>query len=164
MEKLTSQLNKQDKVATSATALAASLQQHKVRAGIYEDSLDSTAQVPTAGEVSSKPLTSASPALQDVTPTRSGLFSDLAIIRHENMVQASLIDSSSGLLSVTLTAMAQDHFSALNPSNYLSTPHNCVPANEVDETSCGTSMYSLSHQIALRNIGNFWYLQVRIFF
>jgi hypothetical protein len=73
-------------VTTSATALAASLQQHKVRAGIYVDPLDSTAQVPTAGEVGSEPQTSASTVLQDVTPTRSGLFSDLAIIRHKNMV------------------------------------------------------------------------------
>jgi hypothetical protein len=51
LEKLTSQLNEQDKVATSATALAASLQQHEVRARIYEDSLDSTAQVPAAGRI-----------------------------------------------------------------------------------------------------------------
>ncbi len=164
MEKLTSQLNKQDKVAALVTALATSLQQHKVKAGIYEDSLDSTAQVPAAGEVSSEPLTSASPALQDVTPPRSGVFSDLAIICHENVVQASLIDSVSGLSLVTLTAMAQDRVSALNPSNYPSTPHNRVPENEVDKTSGGTSMYSLSHRISLGSIGHFWYLQVGINF
>ncbi len=86
MEKLTSQLNKQEKVAASATALATSLQQEEVRAGIYEDSLDSTAQVPTTEEVDSEPLTSASPAMQDVTPIWNGLFSDLAIIRHKNVV------------------------------------------------------------------------------
>jgi hypothetical protein len=78
-------MNKQDKVAASATALAASLQQHKIRAGFYEDSLDSTAQVLAAGEVSSEPQTSVSPALQDVTPTRSSLLSDLTIIRHKNV-------------------------------------------------------------------------------
>jgi hypothetical protein len=55
LEKFTSQLNKQDKVAASSSALTASLQQHKVRAGIYGDSLDSTAQVPVAGEVGSEP-------------------------------------------------------------------------------------------------------------
>jgi hypothetical protein len=86
LENLTFQLNKQDKVAALATALTASLQQHEVRAGIYEDSLDSTAQVSAAGEVGSEPQTSASPAQQDVTPTRSSLFSDLAIICHKNMV------------------------------------------------------------------------------
>jgi hypothetical protein len=164
LEKLTSQLNKQDKVDASGTAVTASLQQHKVRAGIYEDSLDSTAQVPTAGEVGSESQTSASPALQDVTPTRSGLFPDLAIIHHKNMVQASLIDSVSGLSLVTLMAMAQDRVSALNPSNYPSTPHNRVPSNEVDKTARETSMYSLSHQIAPGCIGLFWYLQFRIKF
>ncbi len=142
-------------MAALATALATSLQQHKVRDGIYEDSLGSTAQVPTAGEVSSEPQTSASPALQDVTPTRSGLFSDLAIICHENMVRASLIDSVSGLSLVTLMATAQDRVSALNPSNYPSTPHNRVPANEVDKTARKTSMYLLSHRIALGSIGHF---------
>ncbi len=145
LEKLTSQLNEQDKVAALATALTASLQQHEIEAGIYEDSFDSTAWVPTIGEVSSEPQTSISPALQDVTPTTSGFFSDLAIICHKNVVRASLIDSVPGLLSVTLTATTQDCVSALNPSNYPSTPHNRVPANEVDKTACKTSMYLLSH-------------------
>jgi hypothetical protein len=164
VENLTSQLNEQDKVAALVTALATSLQQHKVRAGIYEDSLDSTAQVPATGEVGSEPQTSASPTLQDVTPTRSGLFSDLAIIRHKNVVQASLIDSVSGMSLVTLTAMAQDCVSALNPSNYPSTPHNCVPANKVDKTARKTSMNLLSHQISLGSIEHFWYLQFGIKF
>ncbi len=130
LEKLTSQLNERDKVAALATALAASLQQLKVRAGIYEDPLDSTAQVPAAGEVGSEPQTSASPALQDVTPTRSGLFSDLAIIRHKNKVRASLIDSVSDLSLVIFMATAQDRVSALNPSNYPSTPHNTADVAE----------------------------------
>ncbi len=63
-------------MAALVTALTASLQRHQVRAGIYEDSLDSTAQVPAAEEVGSEPQTSVSPALQDITSTRSGLFSD----------------------------------------------------------------------------------------
>jgi hypothetical protein len=68
MEKLTSQLYKQDKVAASATTLATSLQQHKVRAGMYEDSLDSTAQGHAAGEVGSEPQTSASLACKTSYP------------------------------------------------------------------------------------------------
>jgi hypothetical protein len=126
--------------------------------------LNSTAQVLATGEVGSEPQTSVSLALQDVTPTRSGFFSDLAIKCHEYMVQVSLVDSMSGLLLVALTAMAQDCNSALNPSNYLSTPHNCVPANEVDKTAHGTSMYLLSHQIAPGSIGHCWYLQFEKFF
>jgi hypothetical protein len=80
------------------------------------------------------------------------------------MVRASLIDSMSGLSLVTFMAMAQDRVSALNPSNYPSTPHKCVPANEVDKTAHGTSMYLLSHQIALGSIRHFRYLQVGINF
>jgi hypothetical protein len=53
---------------------------------MYEDSLDSTAQVPATGEAGLEAQTSVSLALQYVTPTRSGLFSDLAIICHENVV------------------------------------------------------------------------------
>ena len=69
----------------------------------------------------------------------------------------STADSLSGLF--LLTSPTPDHPSALNSSNYSSTPHNPLPQNEVDETQ-GTSMFSMSHRTAPGSSGHFWFLQV----
>ncbi len=49
--------------------------------------------------------------------------------------------------------------SALNSSNYSSTPHNPLQQNEVDKAH-GTSMFSMSHRTAPGSRGHFWFLQL----
>jgi hypothetical protein len=68
----------------------------------------------------------------------------------------SAANSLSGLS--LLTSPTPNRPSALNSSNYSSTPHNSLPQNEVDETQ-GTNMFSMSHRTAPGSSSHFWFLQ-----
>ncbi len=61
-------------------------------------------------------------------------------------------------------AMASNHISALNATNYPSIPHNQLPENEVEDAVLGLSMFSLSHRTAPCSRGHFWFLQVGILY
>ncbi len=119
-------------------------------------------------EIGSISATSAGQAVlpQDGNPVKSSLFSDLRTLRQDarvwgSPVKMSLPFSTADLLSglSLLTSPTPGRFSALNSSNYLSTPHNPLLQNEVNETQ-GTSMFSMSHRTAPGSSGHFWFLQV----
>ena len=101
----------------------------------------------------------------DGNPVKSSLFFDLRTLRQDARVWGSTVkmslpfsaaNSLSGLSS--LTSPTPSRPSALNSSNYLSTPHNPLPQNEVDKTQ-GTSMFSMSHRTAPGSSGHLWFLQ-----
>jgi hypothetical protein len=94
-------------------------------------------------------------SVQGNAPDRSSIFA----------FHASLVDLVSRLpLITTMEAMASDCISALNVTNYPSVTHNQLPENKVEDTVQGLSMFSLSHRTAPGSRGNFWFLQVGIWY
>ncbi len=93
--------------------------------------------------------------VQQVSSTRM-LVSDLATLQHDLLSRSparpldatlslSMADSLvSGLLSLTPSTVKWG--SALNASNYMYVPHNCLPVNEVDHLP-GQDMFSMTHQM-----------------
>jgi hypothetical protein len=123
------------------------------------------AATPDVGSISAASAGQAIPP-HDGNPVKSSFFSDLRTLRQDARVRGSPVkmslpfstaNSLSGLY--LLTYPTPNCPSALNSSNYLSTPHNPLPQNEVDKTQ-GTSMFSMSHRTAPGSSSHFWFLQV----
>ncbi len=139
LDKLTARLTEQVCLATLVSAFATSLQKQGTNAelkqaskGMKPPNLFPAVPINGARGVGS-PSGIASP-VQGSALVRSSLFCDLATLCQETMVCASLVDSVSGLSSITtMGALASEHASALNASNYPSVPHNQLPENKVEE-------------------------------
>jgi hypothetical protein len=113
----------------------------------------------------SSPLELATPVHQ-VSLTRT-LASDLATLWQDILLcssarppdatpSLSTADSLvSGLSSLTPAAVEQG--SALNASNYMSVPHNCLPVNEVDGSPV-QDIFSMAHRTVLGSRGHFCFL------
>jgi hypothetical protein len=166
LDKLTAQLNKQVCLAALASTFATSLQKQDAEAELEQASkgkklpnLLPVVPINRARGVGS-PSSIVSP-VQGSASVRSSLFCDLTTLHQEAMVCASLVDSVSGLSSITtMRALTLDCVSALNATNYPSVPHNqLVLENEVEDMVQGTSIFSLSHRTAPGSRGHFWFHQ-----
>jgi hypothetical protein len=108
--------------------------------------------------------------VRQVSLTRT-LASDLETLQQDLLLRSSArpLDATpslskadslvSGLLSLTPSAVEQG--SALNASNYMFVPHNCLPVNKVDNSPV-QDMFSMAHRTVPGSRGHFWFLQVRI--
>jgi hypothetical protein len=168
MDKLTTQLDKQVRLAATASALTTSLQNQVADAELDQASegknpphQDPVVSVSGAGEGGPPPGVVSS--VQSSAPVRSSLFGDLVSLCHEATVRASSADLVLGLsLITTMGAMASNRVSALTTTNYPSVPHNQLPENKVEDAVLGSNMFSLSHRTAPGSRGHFWFLQVSI--
>jgi hypothetical protein len=165
LEKLTAQLQEQERLAAAASALALSLcNKEKVVELLPAQALATPlAATPEVGSISAASARQKVPP-HNGNPVKSSLFSDLRTLGQdardwESPVKMSLPFSAANLLSglSLLTSPTPNCPSALNSLNYSSTPHNPLPQNEVDETQ-GTSMFSMSHRTAPGSSGHFWFL------
>ncbi len=164
---LTAQWQEQERLAAAASALALSLRDKEKLVELLPAQALATplAATPDFGSISTASAGQAVPP-HNRNPIKSSLFSDLRTLRQDARVWGSTVkmslpfsaaNSLSGLSS--LTSPTPSRPSALNSSNYLSTPHNPLPQNEVDKTQ-GTSMFSMSHRTTPGSSGHFWFLQV----
>jgi hypothetical protein len=167
LEKLTAQLQEQERLAAAASAPALSLRnKEKVVELLPAQALATPlAATPDVGSISATSAGQAVPP-HDGNPVKSSLFFDLRTLRQDarvwgSPVKMSLPFSAADLLLglSLLTCPTPNLPSALNSSNYLSTPHNPLPQNEVDKTQ-GTSMFSMSHRTTPGSSGHFRFLRV----
>jgi hypothetical protein len=168
LDNLMAQLNEQVCLSASASAFATSFQKQDAAAELEHASegeklpnLFPPVPIKGARGVGS-PSGIASP-VQGSALVRSSLFCDLATLCQEATVHASSVDLVSGIyLITTMGALALDHISALNATNYLSIPHNQLPEKKVEDMVQGTSMFLLSHRTTPGSRGHFWFRQVGI--
>ena len=96
---------------------------------------------------------------------RDALLSDLAALRQDARARGQAAPTSTAaLLSVTdsisgLSTITPDRPSALNASNYSSTPHNSIQRNKVDKAQ-GKTMFSMSHRTLPGSPGQSCFLQL----
>jgi hypothetical protein len=169
LDKLMTQLDKQVRLAATASALATSLQNQVADAELDQASEGRIPHQDPAASISGAREGGAPPGVaslgQGNTPVRSSLFGDLATLRHMAMVRASSADLVSGLsLITTMRAVATNRVSALTATNYPSIPHSKLPENKVEDAVLGLSMFSLSHRTAPGSRGHFWFLLVVIWY
>jgi hypothetical protein len=139
LDKLTTQLNKQVRLAATASLFVTSLQNQVGDADLdqaFEGKIpphqNPAIPINQAGGGGSLPGMASS--MQGNAPVRSSLFGDLTALCHKAMLRASSADSVSGLSSITtMGAMVSNHVSTLNVTNHPPVPQNQLPENKVED-------------------------------
>ncbi len=166
VDRLTRQLEVQEKIAAAAGSLAASLQGGAEASATHMDlpplgKTPAPLGTPPAGlERTGVPSTGAT--------KRSTLLSDLATLRRDAQGGGNSAQPSNGTpfsaadsaldISLMMNTVPNRPL-ALSSSTFTPPLHNAIPTNAIDSIQ-GTTMVSSSHRILPGSPGKFWYLQV----